>query len=168
MPEMDKIYRFSVDPTVNDDSTANYEVGDEWLNDVSGDLFELLDNTAGAAVWQNKTEALSGSYTVVAGPTEYTPDSVLAAPTIVNVSILVLDATSNVSISGLERPSPAKTMEVILFNNSATSNITLLNNNAGSTAENRFLSNGNVTINEKEAVRVFYSTSELRWIPVTT
>ena len=41
-----------VDPTENDDSTQNYEVGSRWINTDSGARFELIDNTAGAAVWK--------------------------------------------------------------------------------------------------------------------
>ena len=185
---MDTIWQDTVDPTVNDDNTIGVQVGDEWRNTSSGEVFFVSDVSTGAAVWSSSTEALTGTYVTIAGPVEFTSDAILVAPTIaanqndynpndgvkdfntggrVNVAILVIDATSNVNITGLVAPSPAKTMRVIIFNNSATNNITLQNNNAGSVAANRFLSNGNVTINEKESVECFYSVSEQRWIPIT-
>jgi len=38
-------------PSVNEDSTKDYNVGSSWINSSSGRVYELLDNTAGAAVW---------------------------------------------------------------------------------------------------------------------
>lgn len=188
MPRLDPVYEKTVDPTVNDDSTIDIRVGDDWFNTVTGDLFECLDNSVGAAVWVNRTDRLSGAYNVVAGPIEITSNAILNAPSIgtdqnnynpndgskdfntggtVNVSFLIINATSNLNITGLSAPSPAKNMRVTLFNNSATANVKLTNNNAGSVAENRFLSNGNVLLNKKEAIDIVYSTIQLRWIPVT-
>ena len=39
------------DPTVNDDITFGHTKTVQWLNTLTIDLFECLDNTAGAAVW---------------------------------------------------------------------------------------------------------------------
>lgn len=44
-------YIFTTDPTVTDDIDAGYLQVDFWLNEVSGELFYLADNSAGAAVW---------------------------------------------------------------------------------------------------------------------
>jgi hypothetical protein len=43
---------FSTDPTENDDSADGYVVGSLWTNDVSGDSFICVDDTAAAAVWK--------------------------------------------------------------------------------------------------------------------
>jgi len=40
-----------VNPAVTDDINLNYEVGSRWINTATGARFELIDNTAGAAVW---------------------------------------------------------------------------------------------------------------------
>ena len=186
----DVIHRAAVDPTVNDDGTVlegtapKYKIGDDWLNTVSNELFQVIDLTTAAAVWINMTNALSGAYVVVDGAIEIGDDAVLAPTQItsnqndynptgwvvggeVQVSFLVLDADGNYNLTGLEAPVPAKRMRVTIFNNSATQNLTFVNNSGSSDAENRFLSNGNVTLNEKEAIDFIYSPLELRWIPVT-
>lgn len=43
------------DPTVNDDESAGYAVGDVWVNTTSGEVFVLTDATTGAAVWTSTT-----------------------------------------------------------------------------------------------------------------
>jgi hypothetical protein len=40
----------TVDPTANDD-ISSYDVGDHWINTTNGHVFQLVDNTATAAVW---------------------------------------------------------------------------------------------------------------------
>lgn len=42
-------------PTVNDDSTQGYNIGDEWLNTTTGRTFKLMDATVAAAVWKRET-----------------------------------------------------------------------------------------------------------------
>ncbi len=39
-------------PTVNDDASAGFSVGDNWLNTSILEAYECLDNTNGAAVWK--------------------------------------------------------------------------------------------------------------------
>lgn len=45
-------YVRSVAPTVNDDFSAFYKVGDEWVNSSANDIYFLVDSTVGAAVWK--------------------------------------------------------------------------------------------------------------------
>jgi hypothetical protein len=45
----------AADPTVNDDSTAGYEIGGMWVNTTSDTCWMCTDASAGAAVWQNLT-----------------------------------------------------------------------------------------------------------------
>ena len=47
----------AVDPTVNDDTSAGYEVGSRWINLTTDTEFVCLDATAGAAVWVATTGA---------------------------------------------------------------------------------------------------------------
>jgi len=42
----------SGDPTITDDISAGYLNLDVWLNTATGKIFELIDNSAGAAVWE--------------------------------------------------------------------------------------------------------------------
>lgn len=44
------------DPTVNDDSDSNYQVGKMWINTATEDVFICVDNTVGAAVWAEITQ----------------------------------------------------------------------------------------------------------------
>lgn len=38
-------------PTVNDDVSLGYEVGDVWIDEVGGDVYQAVDVTDGAAIW---------------------------------------------------------------------------------------------------------------------
>jgi len=53
-------YVFTSDPTLTDDNSAGYQVGDEWVNSVSLTVFWLLDDTSGAAVWQEMGSGSGG------------------------------------------------------------------------------------------------------------
>lgn len=184
MPRTDTVLEQVGAPTVNDDINSDFLIGSEILDTATNKLYECLDNTAGAAVWVDRTNALSGEYVSISGPIEIGDNAVLTPAQItanqddyspngwvvggeVQVSFLILDASSNYNITGLEAPNPAKRMRVTIFNNSTTANITLVNNSGSSLAANRFISNGNITLNEKEALDAIYSTTESRWVVVT-
>lgn len=47
-----------VNPTVNDDINAGYDIGSRWTNTATGTVFFCSDSTAGAAVWKNVSAAL--------------------------------------------------------------------------------------------------------------
>ena len=50
----------TTDPTVNDDSSAGYNVGSIWINTSTKSVFQCTDATTGAAIWtQLNTEAVS-------------------------------------------------------------------------------------------------------------
>jgi hypothetical protein len=44
-------YHTTGDPTVNDDTTRGFRNGTMWINETTGSMFLLLDNTDGAADW---------------------------------------------------------------------------------------------------------------------
>jgi len=46
-------------PTVNEDINDSYEVGDCWLDETNDASYQCLDNTAGAAVWESISVAVS-------------------------------------------------------------------------------------------------------------
>jgi len=48
------------DPTVNDDSSSGYDVGEFWWNTAGRNLFIAKDVTVGAAVWDNLFNATTG------------------------------------------------------------------------------------------------------------
>ncbi len=52
----------TLDPTTGDDAADGYRVGDIWVNTTTKVAFELVDATAGAAVWKPITEDASPSY----------------------------------------------------------------------------------------------------------
>lgn len=54
-----RLYLDTVDPTVNEDSSAGYEVGAEWLNATSGQFFNACDVSVGAAVWDGEPRNLT-------------------------------------------------------------------------------------------------------------
>lgn len=41
----------TLDPTVNDDDTRDFDVGSRWINSTTGCVFHSVDNTTGSAVW---------------------------------------------------------------------------------------------------------------------
>lgn len=43
----------TADPTVNDDANAGFSIGDHWINITSKEPFQLVDSTAGAAIWKS-------------------------------------------------------------------------------------------------------------------
>jgi len=50
----------TTDPTINDDSTLNYDENSVWLNVSTDKVFYCADPTAGAAVWLSLSETPSG------------------------------------------------------------------------------------------------------------
>jgi len=50
---------WTVAPTVNDDSTAWYEVWSRWIDTVANESYICLDNTAWAAIWEISTASLA-------------------------------------------------------------------------------------------------------------
>ena len=173
----------AVAPAVTDDSSNDFFTANEWLNTTTGSLYECLDDSVGAAVWVNKTEALSGTVVNVAGAIIIGPDAILTPPVIianqedyspvgfvvagvVKKSFLILTPDSNWAIGGLQPPSPALGNRITILNNSSF-NLTLRNNWPISTAEYRFLSGQNIILQAFEAIDFIYSTSLLRWVAIT-
>lgn len=55
LSKVDGMVRQAVDPGVTNDDTEDFFPGDRWLNTVSGEVFVIVDNTTGAAVWTSVT-----------------------------------------------------------------------------------------------------------------
>ena len=58
---MSRCFTFTADPTVNDDTGDGYVIGDVWLNTTNDSVWQVLDVTAGAAVWKQLDGSGSGS-----------------------------------------------------------------------------------------------------------
>lgn len=54
-------YEAIVNPTVNDDRSIGYLNGARWLNNVTLEMFVLVDNTPGAAIWTSITSGGAAS-----------------------------------------------------------------------------------------------------------
>ena len=77
-------------------------------------------------------------------------------------NILRISSTGNFNLTGLQAPSPAKG-QVILVVNIGTNNITLKNNDAASSAGNRFLAGADKLVQAQESVILVYDEVSLRW-----
>lgn len=77
-------------------------------------------------------------------------------------NFLRISATTNVSLTGIQAPSPAVN-QVLFVVNVGTGNINMLNNNAGSSTANRFNMNNDRLLNNGEGVILIYDTTSLGW-----
>ncbi len=50
-------HQATADPTINDDVNDGYRIGTIWINTTSDETFVLVDETVGAAVWDNIADA---------------------------------------------------------------------------------------------------------------
>lgn len=80
-----------------------------------------------------------------------------------DIQFIFLNPTNNVNIDGLLAPTSGSFDIKILFNNSTNRRIRLRNNRTTSAANNRFLFNGNITIQQKECAVLFYNYVLERW-----
>ncbi len=55
----DPIYAFVSNPTITDDSSSGYKIGDDWKNTSTGELWMCIDNSVGAAEWKSLTSVLT-------------------------------------------------------------------------------------------------------------
>lgn len=61
-PEAGAVTVTTVNPTVNDDVTLGFGVGDQWVNTVTNEAYICVDNTDGAAIWKYITPAIMGGF----------------------------------------------------------------------------------------------------------
>jgi hypothetical protein len=71
----------NVNPTINDDITLGYENGTLWVNNLTEDVFVLIDSTAGSALWQSILSSSSGGQELAATQVRRTTDFAMAALT---------------------------------------------------------------------------------------
>lgn len=65
-------YIETTDPLVTSDKSGGYVVGDQWVNNTTGDIFICVDNTVGAAVWKDISFDNSKSNNRVGHPYNFT------------------------------------------------------------------------------------------------
>ena len=170
------LYKKAVDPTVNDDSSLNFEIGNEIVNTVTGKLFECFDATVGAAIWREKGSLFLG------GPSVIGDDAILDTPAfsvdqddydpvgwriggIIDKSFLIVNPSANVDLTGIVPSSPELRNDFILFNN-GTGTLTLVNGSALSLANNRFSLKNNITVQQQEAIRIIRAVNINRFIAI--
>lgn len=80
-------------------------------------------------------------------------------------SILIRISTTggNFSLTGIVVPDNTKTFFFNVFNVGSAGNIIFKNNDAGSTAQNRFLVGGDITVQPGEGLSFIYDPVDLRW-----
>jgi hypothetical protein len=71
----------AVDPAVTDDLTKGVQVGDAWFNTATGNIFDAIAVTAGAAVWRHRPRHWqSGAAAAVTGTTAETALATITVP----------------------------------------------------------------------------------------
>ena len=55
-------YQYSADPAVTDDTSRGIQVGDKWINTVTGSIFICLGNGIGVANWEKQLGAVPYSW----------------------------------------------------------------------------------------------------------
>ncbi len=77
-------------------------------------------------------------------------------------NVLRLSATTDISLTGIQAPSPSVNQFILLVN-LGTGNINILTNNAGSSAGNQFINNNDVLLNTNESVIMMYDATSAGW-----
>jgi len=91
------------DPTATDDINAGYEVGDHWINTTSKTVWQALDVSAGAAIW-DRIDQPKRNVTAVVDPTISDDDSQGYEPgsfwinTVSSQAFVSLDASTGAAV----------------------------------------------------------------------
>lgn len=57
----------TTDPGPTDDGTAGYKVGNDWINQLSGKVFTMVDASTGAAIWTAGGVSIDGAGIIIDG-----------------------------------------------------------------------------------------------------
>lgn len=76
------LYRKTAAPTVNDDTGDGYKVGDMWLDTTNDIIYQTIDVTAGAAIWQQLSGLIAFKNRIINGRMEIDQRNVGAAVTV--------------------------------------------------------------------------------------
>jgi len=161
------------DPTVNDDIGDFYSQGSFWYNNSTDKLWVCMVNTLGAALWKILTLTDNDGNVVLPGGLQFgggyssatltanTND--LNIPNIAASSLVRLDATGNFQLTGIVVPNNTIAYFFSIFNVGTSGNILFKNNDTGSTAQNRFLLGGDVTVQPGEGLSFIYDPLDQKW-----
>jgi hypothetical protein len=162
-----------IDPTVTDDTNLQYTIGSLWYNTVTVKLWVCMDNTLGAAVWKLLTLTDNDGNVVLPGGLQFSGGFGTANLTANTDNLLItglassalvrLTSAGNFQLTGIVVPDSTKAYFFSVFNVGLTGNITFLNDDAGSTAENRFLLGTSILIQPGEGLTFIYDPVDLRW-----
>ena len=162
-----------IDPTVTDDYTLQYTVGSLWYNTATTKLWVCMDSTGAAAIWKLLTLTDNDNNLVLPGGLQFGGGFSTATITANTDDLLVtglassalvrINSTGNFSLTGIVVPDPTISYFFSIFNVGLTGNIIFKNNDAGSTAQNRFLLGNDITVQPGEGLSFIYDPVDLRW-----
>lgn len=158
-----------ISETVNQTSTANGQftsvLVDPVLTSALGDVVGIEYNSTSTSVSAShiglKVQDGGIAISTAISPAQITSNQNDYAPTGYNQNyILRLNSDASRDITGIVAGKPG---ELKLIINVGSSDIVLKDENAGSTAANRFALNADVTIQADESVQIWYDATSSRW-----
>ena len=98
-------------PTVNDDTSLGYEVGDIWIDETGDKTYQAVDITDGAAVWiKHAGQNIANTFTAIQKINVNSTTALLVEQDGVKYNVLVVDTTNG--RVGVGTPTPSTTFEV--------------------------------------------------------
>jgi len=165
-----------VDPTVTDDYTLQYTVGSLWYNTATSKVWICVSSASGNAIWKLLTLTDNNNNVVLPGGLQFGGGYSAANLTantndllISNLSgsaLIRLSSTGNFQLTGVVVPDNTKSYFFSIFNvnpSTPTGNITFKNNDAASTAQNRFLLGNDIVLQAGEGLTFIYDPVDQRW-----
>lgn len=161
-----------VAPTVSDDGTLGYEVGDLWVDTAHSKTYQAFSVSTGAASWLELTSSGSGMPSPFALTNDITPTTLAGNqidynPTgLATADVLRLSASTDVLIRGLAGASDGRIIAV--YNVGSANAIDLIDEDpANTTAGNRFhfsegLSNDQ-NLQPSHGIVLYYDATLARW-----
>lgn len=162
-----------VDPTVSNDYTEQYTTGSLWYNTATNKLWICMNNASGAALWKILTLTDDDGNVVLPGGLQFgggyssatltANTNNLNIPNIASSSLIRLNATGNFQLTGIVVPDNTIAYFFSVFNVGTSGNIIFKNDDAGSTAQNRFTLGGDVTVQPGEGLSFIYDPLDQKW-----
>lgn len=172
-------WKDTVDPTVNEDSSNGFFVGHEWHNTTTDSLFEIFDDSVGAAVWREKS---AGSGLILDGPFVFLPEAIIQTPVlaadqddfdftgfqvggVIQVTLIEIDSSTDIDFSGVKASSPDIANMIWLLNKSSSDDHKYIHNSGLSLVGNRMIlqDNGDVVIKPGAALQLYRQVADTKW-----
>jgi len=154
-------------PTVNNDIDSGFYSGFVWIDSLNNNTVYISRNdSVGAAVW-GKVSFSNGElvFDSVVSPTSLsanTNDWTITGLSSSNVIYASTDG-SNYDITGIDSAGIGNGQTYYLYNVGGSGEIRIKNNNGGSIAANRFITNGDVNVKIGMGVVISYDILVARW-----